>query len=209
MPEAAHAKSGLTGRGEHAGAGADRRGRMGGSFLCHGGWHHVRAHATSYDMTSDPFLCLTCPSPAATAELARRLAPRLRAGDVVLLSGPVGAGKSHFARALIQSRLLALGRLEDVPSPTFTIVQSYDLDSVELWHADLYRLGSSAECEELGLFEAFETAICLVEWPDRLGPDTPPGALRLALAPQEDARRLCFSSDSPAWQARLDRLGVT
>ena len=76
--------------------------------------------------------------------------------------------KSHFARALIQSRLAAIGRFEDVPSPTFTLVQCYDLGSVDLWHADLYRLTSPSECDELGLVDAFESAICLVEWPDRL-----------------------------------------
>ena len=71
-----------------------------------------------------------------TSRLARVLAQHLRAGDTVLLEGPIGAGKTHFCRALIRARL---GRDEDVPSPTFTLVQTYDAD-VAIWHADLYRL---------------------------------------------------------------------
>ena len=99
-----------------------------------------------------------------TARLAVTLGRALTAGDVVLLTGDVGAGKTHFARALIQS-LLAVP--EDVPSPTFTLVQTYDAPAAAIWHADLYRLTSVYEIEELGLTDAFSDAICLVEWPDR------------------------------------------
>ncbi len=113
-----------------------------------------------------------------TSRLARVLAPRLRAGDTVLLEGPIGAGKSHFCRGIIRSRL---GRDEDVPSPTFTLVQTYE-DDPDIWHADLYRLTHPDEARELGLEEAFETAICLVEWPDRLGRYAPPGAIRIRLS---------------------------
>jgi tRNA threonylcarbamoyladenosine biosynthesis protein TsaE len=128
----------------------------------------------------------------ATARLAARLAPRLRAGDTVELAGGLGAGKSHFARALISTRLAALGRTEDIPSPTYTLVQSYDLGTVELWHADLYRLGDRSEIAELGLEDAFAHAICLIEWPDRLGAMAPARALRLGLdfAPGDDDARL-------------------
>ena len=105
----------------------------------------------------------------ATAGLAITLAPQLRAGDVVLVEGPIGAGKSHFCRSLIQHRLAALGRAEDVPSPTYTLVQVYELDGLEIWHADLYRLTSPEDVFELGLEDAFDQAVCLVEWPDRLG----------------------------------------
>ncbi|MGY6696786.1 MAG: tRNA (adenosine(37)-N6)-threonylcarbamoyltransferase complex ATPase subunit type 1 TsaE [Roseinatronobacter sp.] len=140
-------------------------------------------------------------SPEATAILAARFGASLRAGDVVLLSGPVGAGKSHFARAVIQSRLASLGRIEDVPSPTFTLVQTYDLGQVDLWHADLYRLSDPDEILELGLDQAFEEAICLVEWPERLGSLVPRGALHLTLIPADDPdeRDLLFSSDTARW----------
>ncbi|MCC5991625.1 MAG: tRNA (adenosine(37)-N6)-threonylcarbamoyltransferase complex ATPase subunit type 1 TsaE [Rhodobacteraceae bacterium] len=154
-------------------------------------------------------LSLDSPSPEHSAAIARNLASSLRAGDVVLLSGPVGAGKSHFARALIQARLAALGRMEDVPSPSFTLVQSYDLGDVELWHADLYRLHDPHDCLELGLEEAFEAAICLIEWPDRLGRFTPADALHLQLQPGaagDDSRKLDFRATAPRWQAVLDSL---
>jgi tRNA threonylcarbamoyladenosine biosynthesis protein TsaE len=142
------------------------------------------------------------PDPEATAALARRIAPLLVAGDTVALLGGLGAGKSHFARALIAARLAALGRAEDIPSPSYTLVQTYDLGGVELWHADLYRLGDPAEAAELGLDEGFATAICLVEWADRLGPDLPPRRLALTLEPvaeRPEARRATIAAAGPGW----------
>lgn len=133
-----------------------------------------------------------------TAGLARALAPLLRPGDTLLLDGPVGAGKTHFARALIRARQGEAA--EDVPSPTFTLVQTYaDAEGTELWHADLYRLADPSELAELGLDEAMGTAITLIEWPDRL--DRPPeGALRVALAPAgPDRRRITLSGDPRRW----------
>ncbi len=122
---------------------------------------------------------------AATERLAQCFAPLLGPGDCVLLAGPIGAGKTHFCRAFIRARL---ARTEDVPSPTFTLVQTYDAD-VEIWHADLYRLTHPDEARELGLEEAFERAICLVEWPDRLGGAAPAGAIRIELSPQGAGRK--------------------
>jgi tRNA threonylcarbamoyladenosine biosynthesis protein TsaE len=124
---------------------------------------------------------LTLADAAATERLGRALAPHLGAGDMLGLTGGLGAGKSHFARALIGARLAALGRSEEIPSPTYTLVQTYDLGAVELWHADLYRLGGAGEIAELGLEEAFATAICLVEWADRLGRALPLRRLMLDL----------------------------
>ena len=143
----------------------------------------------------------------ATRRFAARLAPRLQPGDTVLLSGPIGGGKTLFARALIQARLAAAGRMEDVPSPTFTLVQTYDDGTLEIWHADLYRLSDTQEIVELGLEEAFETAVCLVEWPDRLGDMAPAGALSLDFAPEgETVRAIRCTPGSPRWQALLDEL---
>lgn len=132
-----------------------------------------------------------------TAELARALAPLLGSGDVLLLSGSIGAGKTHFARALIQHRLARTGRVEDVPSPTFTLVQVYDDDLVEIWHADLYRLSSPDDVTELGLDEAFETAIVLVEWPDRLGSDAPGDACRIDFEYLPEGRSVKISWSDP------------
>ncbi len=143
-------------------------------------------------------------SPERTTRLARLIAPMLVAGDTILLDGPVGAGKSHFCRALIQARMSDVGVLEDVPSPSFTLVQAYDLGGVEFWHVDLYRLGDPQEIHELGLDEAFTQAICLVEWAERLGDLRPRDALHLTLAPgpEADARVLRFTGP-PRWHDRL------
>lgn len=141
-------------------------------------------------------LCL--PDPSATDALARRMAPLLQPGDVVLLQGQIGAGKTQFARALIH----ALGVAEDVPSPTFTLVQTYDA-GFDIWHADLYRLSHPDEAVELGLLEAFETALCLVEWPEKLGADRPEKALTLRFSVSGEGREVAFLSDNPAWHERL------
>lgn len=139
----------------------------------------------------------------ATTHLAALIAPVLRPGDVILLAGPIGAGKTHFARSLIQNRLAAAGRMEDVPSPTFTLIQTYEAAGVEIWHADLYRLTDADEAAELGLEEAFSQAICLIEWPDRLGALRPTQALELTLTPDaaSDLRQARFSGDAAHWAA--------
>ncbi|WP_380055864.1 tRNA (adenosine(37)-N6)-threonylcarbamoyltransferase complex ATPase subunit type 1 TsaE [Falsihalocynthiibacter sp. SS001] len=137
-------------------------------------------------------------SPEDTARLAKSFAGALAAGDTVLLEGPIGAGKSFFCRALIQELLDAP---EDIPSPTFTIVQTYDGRDFPIWHCDLYRLTHPDEAWELGLDEAFENSLCLIEWPDRLGQETPENALWLNFASDGgDARKLTLSSNSDHWE---------
>ncbi len=136
---------------------------------------------------------------AATAALAGRIAPLLRAGDTILLEGDIGAGKTTFARALILARL---GREEDVPSPTFTLVQTYEDPEAEIWHCDLYRLTSPDEILELGLDAAFEEGICLIEWPDRLGATAPCEALKLTISLEGEGRLARFDGSS-TWIERL------
>ena len=136
-------------------------------------------------------------SQADTEALGAALASRIRRGDVVTLSGPLGVGKTALARAVIQT----LGHHGEVPSPTFAIVQPYDGLDPPLWHVDLYRLEDRRELEELGLDSAAESAL-LVEWPERAGPAAWPQALRLALDfAGGDARRLT-ATVPPAWQQR-------
>jgi tRNA threonylcarbamoyladenosine biosynthesis protein TsaE len=116
---------------------------------------------------------------AATQALARRLAAKAQPGDVLLLSGPLGAGKTSFARAFI--RAWAGNPDLEIPSPTFTLLQSYETDCGMISHYDLWRLDGPQGLEELGWDEAL-AGIVLVEWPDRLGKLIPPGALHLNIS---------------------------
>ena len=138
--------------------------------------------------------CLTADE-TLTAALARMLAAQVAPPATILLEGPVGAGKTHFARAFIRARQGDWA--EDVPSPTFTLVQTYDDPmGTQIWHADLYRLTDPSELSELGLDEAMEEAVCLIEWPDRLDP-VPPGAWRITLAPHADPDLRRITLDLP------------
>lgn len=139
------------------------------------------------------------PDAAATQQLGARLSCVLEPGDVVLLHGDLGAGKTTLARGLIA----ALCDVEDVPSPTYTLIQSYDTSRGHwLVHADLYRIEQETELEELGLEEAFEQAICLIEWPDRLGPWTPDRRLDLHLM-QDGEVRIAEIISTGDWGGRL------
>jgi tRNA threonylcarbamoyladenosine biosynthesis protein TsaE len=122
-----------------------------------------------------------------TAALAQTLAAGARPGNVFLLEGPLGAGKTSFARAFI--RALTGDAALVVPSPTFTLVQSYDTPAGTVWHYDLWRLADHRGLEELGWEEAL-TGILLVEWPDRLGPFTPAIAVRVALSLHAEGREI-------------------
>ncbi|MEO0761003.1 MAG: tRNA (adenosine(37)-N6)-threonylcarbamoyltransferase complex ATPase subunit type 1 TsaE [Pseudomonadota bacterium] len=148
--------------------------------------------------------------PEATDRLGARLGTALAAGDVVALEGGLGAGKSALARAAIRARLgdPAL----EVPSPTYTLVNVYDdpAGGAPVWHADLYRLAGLDEVAELGLDEAFATAVTLIEWPGRVAPILPPRRLTLALEIAGDTRRhLAARMDGPGWEAVAMALEAT
>ncbi len=148
---------------------------------------------------SDECITLKLSDEAATVDFAARISGLLKIGDTLLLEGPIGSGKSTFARACIQQRL---GRAEDVPSPTFTLVQTYHHDRGDIWHCDLYRLTHPDEALELGLDEAFETAICLIEWPDRLGDTVPDGCLLLRFLAEKDGHSITICAEDH-WRYRL------
>ncbi len=154
--------------------------------------------------SSDPVRRIALPDQEATERLAAALAPLLRPGDVLALGGDLGAGKTTLARALI--RTLTAAPEEEVPSPTFTLVQSYDAPAGPVWHFDLYRLSGPEEMLELGWDEALATAIVLVEWPDRLGRLLPAGRLDLTLTATGPESREAALGGGAGWAARLDEL---
>ena len=136
----------------------------------------------------------------ATLAAGARLAAMLRVGDVVALSGPLGAGKTTYARGC----LAGLGYAGEVASPTFNVVQSYGAEDarVPVLHVDLYRLQSADEAAELGLDDALADHALLVEWPERLGSAFCPDALRLTLEPTGDGARRLTAQVPASWTGR-------
>lgn len=123
---------------------------------------------------------------AATSALGAALAKEIRAGEALCLKGPLGAGKSTLARALVR----ALTRPdEEAPSPTFTLVQTYDGPDFPIAHFDLYRLSDPDEAYEIGLDEALEDGAAIIEWPERLEDRLPPDRLDIDITPEGEARR--------------------
>jgi tRNA threonylcarbamoyladenosine biosynthesis protein TsaE len=125
------------------------------------------------------------PDADATSQLGATLAAALRPGDTVCLFGPLGAGKSTLARGLIRALTTPD---EEVPSPTFTLVQTYDAGDLVVAHFDLYRLTDPDEIHELGLDEALDEGAALIEWPERLEGRLPPDRLDIVIAPEGEGR---------------------
>ncbi len=145
------------------------------------------------------------PDEAATARLARLLSPSLAAGDLVTLSGELGSGKTSFARALL--RILAEDQALDVPSPTFTLLQTYDTPRYPVVHADLYRIGGVDDLAELGWDEAAEGSLVLVEWPEKAGflVEAERLDVKLANGPDGAGSRVATLTGWGGWAARLER----
>jgi len=147
---------------------------------------------------------LSLQNETATAALGARLAGVVRAGDIVGLSGPLGAGKTTLARGIIA----AFAGAREAPSPTYALVETYAGASGDLWHFDLYRLEKPGDVWELGLEEALEDGICLIEWPDRIEGVLPADMLRLDLALSDDGSRRLTVDGPEAWRARLIAAGI-
>ena len=145
-------------------------------------------------------LSLDLPDEAATAALAARIAAVAAPGDVIALSGELGAGKTSFARAFIRAR----GGAGAVPSPTFILAQLYELPSGPVWHFDFYRLKRPEEAWELGLEDAFADGVSLIEWPERAAAVLPADRLDIMLrqGPTERSRRAEIAA-GPGWAVRL------
>ncbi len=135
---------------------------------------------------------------AATARLGAALSGLLRKGEAICLSGPLGAGKSVIARALIRALCPAEG---DVPSPTFTLVQYYPGPAFPIAHFDLYRLTSPDEAFEIGLDEALREGAAIIEWPERLGHHLPHDRLDIELTHEDETRRARLTPHG-AWEDR-------
>jgi tRNA threonylcarbamoyladenosine biosynthesis protein TsaE len=139
------------------------------------------------------------PDEAATGAFAARISALAAVGDIIALKGDLGAGKTTFARGFIRAR----GSTEEVPSPTFTLVQVYDLTPAAIWHFDLYRLKSPEEAWELDIEEAFVEGISLIEWPERLDPLLPQRRLQInSCSVTSEARRAILDAGE-SWQKRL------
>ena len=145
---------------------------------------------------------IVLPDAAETLALGARVGAVLGAGDVVCLIGGLGAGKTTLARGAVQAWT---GTPEQAPSPTYTLVQTYEGERGELWHCDLYRLNRPEDAFELGLEDAFASAATLIEWPDRLGPALPAERLDISLAPQQQGRLATLKAHG-AWRTRLDAI---
>ena len=135
---------------------------------------------------------------AETEAFGRALAARLRPGDVVTLSGPLGVGKTALARGVLHGA----GHEGEVPSPTFAIVQPYDELTPPIWHCDLYRLEEPSELQELGLDSALHDGVLLIEWPERGDPGAWPQALRLSLDFGQGNARALTAEVPAAWEGR-------
>jgi tRNA threonylcarbamoyladenosine biosynthesis protein TsaE len=163
-----------------------------------------------------PMRSLFLPDEAATERLGASLAAVLAPRDLVALSGDLGAGKTCLARAVIAG---LMGGPEEVPSPTFTLVQTYETPKGPLWHFDLYRLAAPDEVWELGFEEALAEGMSLIEWPERLGRLLPPARLdlRLRFAGPSGGRHADLvghdvrghgARGHDDWTARIDRLAA-
>ena len=139
---------------------------------------------------------------AETISLASQIAKIAKRGDVFALYGTLGMGKSVFARGFIQT----LCQAEEVPSPTFTLVQEYDAPAYSIYHFDLSRLKSPDEVFELGFEEAVYGGVSLIEWPDKAGSWLPRDIFKVEFAPNSDSRSITISCDSQEKSNRLEKV---
>lgn len=147
-------------------------------------------------------LDFSLPDDAAMRAFGARLGPYLKAGDTICLTGDLGAGKTTLSRGLIQA---LCPDISEVPSPTYTLLQTYSAPGFDIWHFDLYRIKAPSEIWELGMEDAIYDGVTLIEWPQQMGDLKPDGTLDIDIR-FDGAGRKAILYLTPAWKARLHDL---
>jgi len=160
------------------------------------------AGKAKFHVTDASQIILDLADEAATGAFGRRLSPLLVQGDFVGLSGTLGAGKTTLARGVIEAAQARCGLRDPVTSPTYTLVQIYQAGSLFFWHFDLYRIEAEEDVRELGLDEALNEGVSLVEWPERLGSALPEDRLEIVMKETGDGRQAVLRGWG-SWGARL------
>lgn len=163
----------------------------------------IRANIATADLVEPPLMETRLPTLSATATLGAALGTILTRGDIITLAGPLGAGKTTLARAIIEA---ATGET-DVASPTFSLVQTYEGAEIDLYHFDLYRLELPEDVWELGIEDAFSDAATLIEWPDKAPAVVPENALRIRLSVEGETRHASFRCNHD-WLDRLEAIDI-
>jgi tRNA threonylcarbamoyl adenosine modification protein YjeE len=145
-------------------------------------------------------MTVTLKDEAATAALGAAIARDLRAGDAILLKGELGSGKSTLARAILR----ALGVREYIPSPSFTLMQTYETPRLTVRHFDLFRISAASELQELGIEDALADGAVLLEWPERIGGERPCDALEIELAATSETSRKATLRGPERWRHTLE-----
>ncbi len=143
-----------------------------------------------------------CNTEEDTVRLGQKLSSIAKKGDVFALYGTLGMGKSVFSRAFVKS----LTSANEVPSPTFTLVQVYEAKDFDIYHFDLYRLKSPEEIFEIGMEEALYDGVCLIEWPEKMQGYLPKNIFRLEITPYEQGRKIKIETTDADKKLRLQEL---
>lgn len=143
------------------------------------------------------------PTKKDTISLSQRIAHIAKKGDVFALHGTLGMGKSVFARAFVQE----LCGVQDVPSPTFTLLQTYEAEDFDIYHFDLYRLKDPDEVFELGIEDAIYNGISLIEWPEKMGGYLPKDVFKVNIVPYSNGRKIIIQTLSDDKFFRLSSIG--
>lgn len=145
-----------------------------------------------------------CKTEQDTVNLGQKIATFAQKGDVFALYGTLGMGKTVFCRAFIQK----LTDAKEVPSPTFTLLQTYSSENFEIYHFDLYRLKSPEEIFEIGMEEAMYDGVSLIEWPEKMGNYLPQKAFIIKILPCEEGRKIIIDSNDTQKQQRLQKFEI-